>query len=149
MYAVIEASSDITSMLYLIRGSSDQIAKRILSECDALIEAFEAHREPDPDLHTDFYSYHKLLKNPSVQNIKAFTFDISDCHTDVVCLVSDFDELAEEFEDFKMGYENLFEWRMIPPEKETDETFDRLNNELILLSQLEGDEFQYFEEVDE
>lgn len=149
MYAVIEASSNITSMLYLIRGSADQIAKRILSECDALIEAFEAHRAPGPDLHTDFYSYHKLLKDPSVQNIKSFTFDISDCRTDVVCLVSDFDALAEEFEDFKMGYENLFEWRMIPPEEETDATFEQLNNELILLSQLEGDEFQYFQEVDE
>lgn len=149
MYAVIEASSDITSMLYIIRGTHEQIAQRVLRECDGLIEAFKANRDPDPDLHIDFYAYHKLLKDPSVQNLKAFTFDISDCHTDVVCLVSDFGALADEFEKFKMGYENLFEWRMIPPKEETDETFDQLNNELICLSQLEGDKFQYFEEVEE
>lgn len=149
MYAVIESTSNATTILYLLRGTAEEIAKRLISDCDSIIDAFEAHRDPSPDLHTDFYSYQRLLKEPSVKNLIGFTFDLDDIKMDVVCLASDFRDLADQFEDFKMGYENLFEWRMIPPEKETDATFDRLNNELILLSQLEGDEFQYFEEVEE
>lgn len=144
MYAVIEATSNATTILYLMRGAAEEIAHRLIADCDSIIDAFEARRDPGPDLHTDFYAYQRLLKNPSAQNLKDFTFDLADIKTDVVCLASDFDDLAEQFEDFKMGYENLFEWRMIPPE--SDAEFEQVNQELISLSQGEPLDYTFFME---
>ena len=144
MYAVIEATSRATTILYLMRGTAEEIAKRLISDCDSIIDAFEARRDPAPELHTDFYAYQRLLKDPSARNLKDFTFDLDDIKTDVVCLASDFDSLAEEFEDFKMGYESLFEWRMIPPE--SDAAFEQFNQELICLSQGEPFDYTFFAE---
>ena len=149
MYAVIEASSDLSTMLYIISGSVEQLCSRIIAECDALMEAFAVHHTPDPNLYCDFSSYQLLRREPTAKNLLAFTFDISDCRTDVVALASDFDDLAAQFEEFKMGYGTLCEWRMLPPETENAQTLEELSNELCFLSQGEMRSYSYFEEVDE
>lgn len=144
MYAVIESTSNATTLLYLLRGTAEEIAKRLISDCDSIIDAFEARRDPSPDLHTDFYAYQRLFKDPSVKNLMDFTFDLDDIKMDVVCLASDFRDLADQFEDFKMGYGNLYEWHLLPPEDEYN--FEWLNQELICLSQGEPIDYMFFTE---
>lgn len=132
-YALIDSRSDCVAMTHLVWGELKNIAEQLIKECEDLISALGVDEDEDY-YYFDDYDELKSCKEPNEDIIRRFSFALSDCTTDVGCLVFGYSALVDAYSKYTEDKSLLNEWKLVPKIEETDDELRMLDAELRALS---------------
>lgn len=150
-YALLDMRSSCTALTGLVWGKTlKEVADSIIGECEMLMENTDdmSMEELEEEYYCEFDDYKELVDcdNPTFEMINRFSFALSDCTTDVGCLVEGYAALVEAFAEYTEDKMTLDEWSLIPEIDETEDNISELDEELRSLNEdvLGRGEYRFF-----
>lgn len=151
-YALIDERGPCDAQTILAWGSLKQIADTLVEECRMLMENTDSMsmEELEEEYYCEFDDYKKLVtcKNPTFEMLYRFSFTLSDCTTDVACLVEGYPALVEAFAEYAEDKTTLDPWRLVPTIEETQENLEKLDCEIRSLNDSCRDHYEFLIEAE-
>lgn len=134
-YALVDSRNSTDAMTYLLWGSLNDIAEKLISDGRDSIEWLTEDMdedEIDEEYGEDIEEFEEFMDIDefSEEDIASFALYLADSSTEVACLTNSYVALVKAFEEYTSDKPFLDEWQLIDEIEETDENLKQLDMEL-------------------
>ena len=134
-YALVDSRNSTDARTYLLWGSLEDIAEKLISDGRESIEWLTEDMdedEIDEEYGEDISEFEEFteIEELSEEDVAAFALYLADSSTEVAYLTSSYTALAEAFEEYTKDKPSLDEWQLIDEIEESEENLKCLDMEL-------------------